>query len=542
MTVINMIARATTYHQAALAAGLVPFVLAVLGLMGWLSGYLRLASVRAQYIPMAPSTAIGFLLVSAALTGVAFDGSPRVRHGVRAIAGLLSVLALIKLIEFFTGTAALNLEATLVARPADFGTVPLARMSPLTAIAFLATGLTLVVLTGFPARVRRDAGGVLGGLVALAGTTVVLGYVFGAPLLYGGRIIPMAVTTGLAFMGAGVAMVALAGPTVAPLKSFCGNSARARLLRVFLPLTVFAVLLNGILTHVILQRVQANPALLAAIFALGSAVAVGAAVSWMARSLGTAIDRAELMMTQSREALEQRVRERTAELSAVNGELESFSYSVSHDLRAPLRHVAGFTALLQKEAASQLDESSKRRLVQVSEAAERMGRLIDDLLELSRTSRATLQKRPTGLAVLVREAQAEVSVQASGRKIEWKVQELLPAVNVDPSLFRLVLINLFSNAVKYTSQRTVAEIEVGATAGTDGDAVVFVRDNGVGFDMQYAHKLFGVFQRLHRAEEFDGTGIGLANVSRIVQRHGGRTWAEGEVGRGATFYIALPTA
>ena len=531
-----------TYRSVALGSVLLPLVLALLGLAGWLSGSLRLASVRTQYIPMAPSTAIGFLLVSAAVIGIALEAGVAVRNAVRVVAALLSVLAIVKLLEFFTGTAALNLEATLVARPADFGTVPLARMSPLTAVAFLATGLTLVVLTGFPARASRDTGGVLGGLVALEGTTVVLGYVFGAPLLYGGRIIPMALTTGVAFMGTGVAMVALAGPTATPLRAFCGDSARARLLRVFLPLTVFAVLFNGILTHVILERVRANPALLAAVFALVSAAAVGVAISWMARSLGTAIDHAELVMNQSRDALEQRVRERTADLSAVNRELESFSYSVSHDLRAPLRHVTGFTALLQKDAAAQLDEPNQRRLTQVSDAAQRMSQLIDDLLELSRTARAALQKRPTSLTALVREAQAEITVQAAGRQILWHVQDSLPEIDVDPGLFRLVLINLFSNAVKYTSPRPVAEIEFGTTAGTDEETVLFVRDNGVGFDVQYAHKLFGVFQRLHRAEEFEGTGVGLANVSRIVQRHGGRAWAESELGRGATFYVALPAA
>ena len=213
---------------------------------------------------------------------------------------------------------------------------------------------------------------------------------------------------------------------------------------------------------------------------------------------------------------------------------------MSHDLRAPLRHIVGFATLLEKEAGAQLDETSQRRLAQVSAAAARMGRLIDDLLELSRNTRAALQKRTVALADLVREAQAEVAAQTSGREIVWRVQHPLHDVEVDPNLFRLALINLLSNAVKYTAQQTVAQIEVGTTTGPNGETVVFVRDNGVGFDMQYADKLFGVFQRLHSAEEFEGTGIGLANVSRIIQRHGGRTWAEAEVGRGATFFIALP--
>lgn len=529
-----------TFRGAVIAGAGVPLTLATLGLVAWVSGALRLASFRADYIPMAPSTALGFLLVSATLIGRASDAGEHARNPTRAAAGLLSLLAAIKLIEFFTGAAMLNLEAALVERPGAFGAVPLARMSPFTAVSFLMVGLALAMSAGSPRIVPGSAPGVLGGLVAVAGAIVVLGYIYGAPFLYGGRIIPMALPTGIAFVGTGIALVALAGPSSYPLRPFCGDSASARLLRVFLPLTVAAVLLNGVLTSVILGRVRANPALLAAVLAMVSAAAVGGAVSWMARTLGGAIDRAESIMKQSREDLERRVAERTSELSALNRELESFTYSVSHDLRAPLRHVSGFAALLEKNVGSQLDVKSQRHLRQVSDAALRMGRLIDDLLELSRNSRAVLRKRPVALAGLVREAQTEVAVQITGREVVWCVQEPLPEVMVDPSLFRLVLVNLLSNAVKYTSQRPVARIEVGTTSGTNGETVVFVRDNGVGFDMQYAHKLFGVFQRLHNAEEFEGTGIGLANVSRILHRHGGRAWAHAEVGRGATFFVALP--
>lgn len=253
------------------------------------------------------------------------------------------------------------------------------------------------------------------------------------------------------------------------------------------------------------------------------------------------IDQHERTLVAAQNELEERVKQRTSELDAANQELEAFSYSVSHDLRAPLRHVVGFATLLAKdEGGLLLDSQNRRYLETLTAAAQRMGTLIDDLIAFSRTSRAPLDKQSVSLSSLVREAQAEIAAQASGRTIVWKVNDGLPQVNADPALLRLVLVNLLSNAVKYTGTREVAEIEVGTTAD-HGEAVVFVRDNGVGFDMQYVHKLFGVFQRLHRQDEFEGTGIGLANVRRIINRHGGRTWAEAQLDRGATFYFSLPT-
>ncbi len=241
----------------------------------------------------------------------------------------------------------------------------------------------------------------------------------------------------------------------------------------------------------------------------------------------------------SHDELDQRVQQRTAELTALNQELEAFSYSVSHDLRAPLRHVSGFVSLLKSHAGASLDAQAQRYLATIGQASARMGQLIDDLLAFSRMSRSTLTRHPVDLGALVREAQAEVMAQVAEREIAWTIQPL-PEIAADRSMLRLALVNLLSNAVKYTSARAQACIEVGTIGDARFETVVFVADNGVGFDMQYLHKLFGVFQRLHRVDEFEGTGIGLANVRRIIQRHGGRVWAEGEVDKGATFYFALP--
>jgi K+-sensing histidine kinase KdpD len=237
--------------------------------------------------------------------------------------------------------------------------------------------------------------------------------------------------------------------------------------------------------------------------------------------------------------LNRELAKRAGELEASNKELESFAYSVSHDLRAPLRHVAGFSELLQKHASSLLDDKSRRYMQTIVEAAKRMGDLIDDLLSFSRIGRADAKMTLVSLEQLVKEVVTEVGQETKGRDIAWKITAL-PTCNGDRSMLKLVLVNLVSNAVKFTRGRTQAEIEIGRAEENPDEVRIFVRDNGVGFDMQYANKLFGVFQRLHRPEEFEGTGIGLATVQRIIHRHGGKVRAEGAVDQGATFYFSLP--
>jgi PAS domain S-box-containing protein len=260
--------------------------------------------------------------------------------------------------------------------------------------------------------------------------------------------------------------------------------------------------------------------------------------------IGTALDVTErrqrqLEIERLNTELEERVAMRTSQLEAANRELEAFSYSVSHDLRAPLRHISGFVKLLEGEAGPALAGRSLEYFEEVTNAALRMGKLIDNLLDFARIGKLELSKRPLSLEGIFKEVAGSLANECAGRKVVWRFGAL-PEVSADPTLLRQAIWNLLSNAVKYTRTCSEAVIEVGCFRDDHQSVTCYVRDNGAGFDAKYAHKLFGVFQRLHPTAQFEGTGIGLANVQRIVHRHGGKVWGEGKVNAGATFYFSLP--
>jgi signal transduction histidine kinase len=273
------------------------------------------------------------------------------------------------------------------------------------------------------------------------------------------------------------------------------------------------------------------------------AVVARGQLRWLSQSYEGAFAR----LRELSESLERRVVDRTRELETANSklneanhELEAFAYSVSHDLRAPMRHISGFANLLKSSSHASLGAEDLEHLETIHQTAVVAGRMVDDLLAFSRVGRSELRKGTVDTNAVIAATVRELTPEVGQRQIQWNIADL-PPLQGDPGLIKLVIQNLLSNAVKYTSTRDVAQIEVGSRSEADG-MTYWVKDNGVGFDMAYAHKLFGVFQRLHHAEEFEGTGIGLANVRRIIMRHGGRAWAEGMPNAGAAFFFFLPSA
>jgi signal transduction histidine kinase len=403
-------------------------------------------------------------------------------------------------------------------------------------------GIALFVVL-WPCQAIRNLSGVLGLLVAMLGLVAAVGYLFGTPLLYGGNIIPLAAITTVAFLVLGAGLTAAAGLECWPLRALMGDSVRARLLRTFLPLTGCIVLVQGWL-HQIIPGLFTNPALTAALLALGFAgvmilvvTAVGGAISKDLDRARAARQQAEAEIRALNLELEERVRERTTQLEAANRELEAFSYSVSHDLRAPLRGIDGWTLAFLEDYAQGLDDQGRTCLEWVRTETQHMGQLIDDLLSLSRVGRAEMRREKVDLTALARDIIGRLRDTGPERRMEFVIQEGLTAVG-DPQLLEIALSNLLDNAWKFTGQRPDGLIELGRVF-QEGQPVFFVRDNGAGFDPAYADRLFGAFQRLHKASEFPGTGIGLVTVQRIVHRHGGRIWAEAAVDHGATFYFTL---
>lgn len=507
-------------------------------LVGWQWDLERIKSVFPGLVAMNPLTAACFILTAAVLIcwGRQFANDRR-RPGRLVLAGLVAGLGGLKFSEYLFGwesgidqmifRAKLGLSATGLPN----------RMAPNTALNFFLAGMALLLMEGKPAGCR-PLSQYFSLAILLLSLLALTGYIFAASAFYQvTSFIPMALHTSLTFILLALALL-FSQPECGFMAAVASPQTGGQIARRLLPVTVVIPIALGWLCLHVQQRAVYGLSFGLALLVLGI-ITVFAGMIWrLAASLNVADAKRQAAEERIRQ-LGQELQKRAGQLEASNQELEAFSYSVSHDLRAPIRHIDGFVDLLRKKSAANLDEKGLRYLGLIADSSRQMGNLIDDLLLFSRMGRAEMHEATVDLKQLVEDVIQTRLPEAAKLRVEWNLGPL-PAVRGDEAMLRQVFINLLANALKYSSRQPTVKIEIGSRPEAPEQTAIFVRDNGVGFDMEYASKLFGVFQRLHRSEDFEGTGVGLANVKRIVTRHGGRVWAEGKVEAGATFYFTLP--
>jgi signal transduction histidine kinase len=525
----NLRLGATLRWCSFLAGGMVALVGGAV-LLGWGLHIPLLISIRPLWVAMKPNTALALLLSGAALCMLSPAAPPTLVRGCgRALAGATALVGLLTAGEYLSGRS-FRVDQLLFAEPSGaIGTSHPGRMAPTAALDLFLCGVALLLLDRVSPNGRRSAESLAlsAALVALLG---LVGYLYGVKALYGlTAYTQMAVHTSGALLMLAVGILC-ARPDRGWMAVLMSDSAGGHLLRRLLPAAVGLPLFLGWLRlagqRAGLYLTESGVSFLV----VASVVAFTVLVAWNARSL----HRADL----ERRAAEQALRRAKEAAEAANRELETFSYSVSHDLRAPLRAIDGFSQALLEDCAEKLDSRGKDYLKRVRAAAQRMARLIDDLLELSYVARTDLRRGEVDLTGLARDIAAQLRRMQPDRDVEFAIQEGLAAIGDGP-LMRVALENLIGNAWKFTGKKARARIEFGASM-KNGEPIYFVRDDGAGFDMASTGKLFGPFQRLHSARDFEGTGIGLATVQRIIRRHEGRVWAEGAADRGATFYFTVP--
>ena len=424
---------------------------------------------------------------------------------------------------------------------------PVGHMSPITATNFIAAslGVLFLLLPSQSRQLYKNVTAFCGAGLIVVGFIMIIGYLYGTPLFYGGSIIPVALPTAVAFFFLGLGVMTASGPDALPVRFFSAPTLRNRLIRTFLPVVIVIIFIHDLLEREI-SSVTHNPALTSSIIVILLTICISVIIAKFAKTIGDDFDQAhaelrnkEEELKKLNEELERRVAARTAQLEMVVEELDAFSYSVSHDLRAPLLAIDGFSRiLLDTYRDKPLDETGRGYLERLCKGTQRMGRLIDAMLKLARVSRSEFHRQFVDLSKTVRAIAEQQRQDNPERLVAMTVQEGI-VVWGDPDLLQIALENLIDNAWKFTGKEERPQIEFGMRL-EEGEMIYFVRDNGAGFDMTYAGKLFGAFQRLHRTDEFPGTGIGLATVRRIITRHGGRVWAAGAVGKGATLFFTLP--
>jgi signal transduction histidine kinase len=514
-----------------IAAGIA--TLGLLVLSGWAIDNRTLKSGTSGLTAMNPLTAIAFILAAVSLWFSAASPVFRRARGLAlACAGAVAIIGGLRLL----GYAGVDLGIDHLVFSSRLNAEPIPnRMAPNTAAAFLLIGLALLGLGSRPRLVLATQFLALLALIISMVTLAGYGYSAGA-LVQVRYFIPMALHTAIGFAALSVGILG-ARPRMGLIAELIGEEAGSRVARKLLPAVIGLPLLLGWLRLHGEGAGLYDPRTGAAIMATSWALILGAMVSWQTRVLNRA-DAKRTATDREIAALNRKLRRDATEIEAANRELEAFSYSVSHDLRAPLRSITGFSQALLEDYADALDEQGRDYLNRVVRGGQRMADLIEDMMDLSRISRSEMLRGPVDLTATALEIADELAQGNPDRRIEIDVEPHLIA-DGDPKLLRIMIENLLSNAWKFTGRQPDARIEFGALPSDNGGQVFYIRDNGAGFDMDHAARLFTPFHRLHREVEFPGTGVGLATVQRVVRRHGGKVWAEGKVDHGATFFFTV---
>ncbi len=510
------------------ASGTTAIFVGCLVLVGWSFEIATLKSVLPGLGTMKANTALAFILAGVSVRLLKKEqASQRTRRIAHVCAFTVALLGLLTLSEYLFGWD-LGIDQLLFQKSLEaVATSNPGRMAPATAINFLALGLALMLLdtrySQWPIQLLTLA-------AALIALIPLIGYVYGLHFLYTMSLYSNAAVHTWATFAVLCVGLLFARPERGLMAICTSDSAAGVMVRRLLPPVILTPAALGwlILTgqHAGLYGTEMGLSLLL----VSSILFPAALILWNAASL--------YQMEAVRKQAERRVKENTAQIVAINKELESFSYSVSHDLRAPIRAIDGFARVLLEDHSKHLDPEGQRILDTIRTNTKQMGRLIDDLLAFSQVGRKGLEKTNIEMTGLAKSVAYELLQQEPGRSVAVTV-ESLAAAQGDHALIRQVFANLISNALKFTRHQPKPAVEIGWSRDGNED-IYYVRDNGVGFDMRYVNRLFGIFQRLHAAEEFEGIGVGLAIVQRIIHRHGGHVWAEGKINEGATFYFALP--
>lgn len=503
-------------------------------LVGWMLDIPALKSVFPGLVTMKANTALAFLFAGLSLWLLQVEEvGNATRRIAQACAGMAALIGLLTLVEYLAGWDFGIDELLFPESMGAVGTFAPGRMAPTTALNFLLTGGALLLLDtprGF--RVVE----VLTLTAGVIGTLNLMGYAYGVKALYGlASYTQMALHTAVAFVVLSLSLL-FARPDRGLMAMITSDNVGSVVARRLFPVAIGVPFLVGWLRLMGERAGLYDREYGAALLGLANMIILGAVVWWNADLLYRT-DSERKRREEEVQKLNEDLTRRGIELGAINKELESFSYSVSHDLRAPLRSIDGFSQALVEDYPDTIDAQGKDYLQRVRAASQRMGQLIDDLLSLARITRSEMRREGVDLSALAQAIAGELQETQSERQVEFVIAQGMVATG-DARLLRIVLENLLGNAWKFTGKRPRARIELGVTQD-DGHRVYFVRDDGAGFDMAYANKIFGAFQRLHAMTEFSGTGIGLATVQRIIHRHGGRIWAEAAVGQGATFYFTL---